>query len=226
MIYENIERFFAWRNEDNVAALDIPSVKGFVKLLNEAFHTDSPTYTSLFSRLQNLMIWTAVKNGSLDETTMDLIARQLNFPAWKYVGKFNLIAPFDTVLKRKREMLKHVFRLMKYRGSPYAVQQALLAFGFTNVIITENMNLTLLYDGTFTYDGIIDYSGTLKHNLFNVELTTTLDLLPPAQKWEDQQLLAIIDIVNAFKKYRPEIYQIIAHTPSVPAGNTRQIWNG
>lgn len=225
MIHEDIERFFVWRNYDNEAALDMPNVQGFVKLLNEAFHVDSTTYTSLFSRLQNLMTWTAVKNGLLDESAMDLLAEQINFPAWKYVGKYNLIAPFNTVLKRKREMLKHIFRLMVYRGSPYAVQQALLAFGFTNVIIHENINLTLLYDGTYFYNGVIDYSGTLKHNLFSVELTTTLDLLPVIDQDEDEQLKAIIDIVNAFKKYRPEIYQVIAHTPSVPAGDTRQIWN-
>ena len=226
MIYEDIERFFLWRNYDNEAALDVPSVKGFVKVLNEALHTDSTTYTSLFSRLQNLMQWSAVKDGLLDEPTMDLLVGQLNFPAWKYAGKYNLIAPFDTILKRKREMLKNVVRLMKYRGTPYSIQQALLAFGFTNVTITENINLTLLYDGTYFYNGIINYSGTLKHNLFSVELTTILDLLPVADQDDDEQLKAIIDIVNAFKKYRPELYQVIAHTPSVPAGDTRQIWNG
>jgi hypothetical protein len=225
MIYENIERGFLWRDWTNTAALDNVTVKGFVDMLNETFHTDSSTYTSLDSRLENINIWTAIKKGLLDEPTMDLIASQLNFPAWEYVGKFNLIAPFDTVLKRKREMLKHVIRLMKYRGTPYTVEQALLAFGFTNVIIHENINLVLKYDGTYRYNGIISYSGTLKHNLFSVELDTILDLLPPISATDDEQLKAIINIVNAFKKYRPELYQVIAHTPSVPAGDTRQIWN-
>jgi hypothetical protein len=223
MKYKNIERAFLWRDYDNVAALDNITVQGFVKMLNESFHMDSPTYTSLDSRLENLSIWSAIKKGLLDEPTMDLVASQMNFPAWEYVGRFNLIAPFDTVLKRKREMLKHIFRLMKYRGSPYTVEQALLAFGFTDVIIHENINLVLKYDGTYWYNGVIAYSGDLKHNLFNVELTTILDLTtPPAP---DEQLDAIINIVNAFKKYRPELYQVIAHTPSVPGGDTRQIWN-
>lgn len=223
MKYEQLERAFLWRDYQNTAALDNITVQGFVEMLNEAFNVDSPTYTSLDSRLENLSIWSAIKKSLLDEPTMDLIAKQLNFPAWQYVGKFNLIAPFDTVLKRKQEMLKNIFRLMKYRGSPYTIEQALLAFGFTNVIIHENINFTLLYDGTYKYNGLISYSGTLKHNLFSVELTTTLDLEPPGDP--DEQLDAIINIITAFKKYRPEIYEIIAHTPSVPAGDTRQIWN-
>jgi len=223
MKYENIERAFLWRDYDNIAAQDNVTVKGFIDMLNETFHTDSVSYTSLNSRLENVNIWTAIKDSLLDEPTLDVIARQMNFPAWEYVGRFNLIAPFDTVLKRKREMMKHIFRLMKYRGSPYTVEQALLAFGFTNVIIHENINIGLLYDGTFDYNGLITYSGDLLHNLFSVELDTILDLVPlPGY---DEQLEAIVNIVNAFKKYRPDLYQVIAHTPSVPAGDVRQIWN-
>jgi hypothetical protein len=223
MIFENIERGFLWRDWNNVAALDNETVKGFVDTLNKTFSVDTATYVSLYTRLANITTWTAIKNGLLDEPTMDLIARQLNFPAWEYAGKYNLVAPFDTVLKRKREMLKHVVRLMQYRGSPYAIEQSLLAFGFTNVIIHENVSVDIKYDGTYIYNGVVSYSGTLKHNLFTVELTTILDLTtPPAP---DEQLDAIISIINSFKKYRPELYQVIAHTPSVPAGDVRQIWN-
>lgn len=223
MIFENIERGFLWRDWNNKAALDNQTIKGFVDMLNKTFSVDTATYVSLKTRLANITTWTAIKNGLLDEPTMDLIAKQLNFPAWEYVGKFNLVPPFTTVLERKREMLKQVVRLMQYRGSPYALEQSLLAFGFTNVIIHENINFVITYDGTYKYNGIVDYSGNLKYQLFSVELTTGLDLLPPGS--DDEQLNAIINIVNSFKKYRPELYQIIAHTPSVPAGDVRQIWN-
>lgn len=223
MIYENIERGFLWRDWDNTAALDNPTVKGFVDTLNSAFNVDTVSYISLNTRLANIKIWTAIKNGLLDEPTMDLIARQLNFPAWEYVGRYNLIAPFDTVLKRKREMLRHVVRLMQYRGSPYAIEQALMALGFTNVIIHENVSVDIKYDGVYYYNGVAAYSGNLEHNVFSVELTTTLDLVP--LPGDDEQLEAIVSIINSFKKYRPELYQVKAHTPSVPAGDVRQIWN-
>lgn len=224
MIFENLERAFFWRDFDNVAARDNVTVSGFIDMLNATFHVDTPTYISLNTRLENISTWAAIKKGVLDEPTMDLIARQLNFPGWEYVGRFNLVVPFDTVLKRKREMLKHVVRLMRYRGTPYAIDQALRAFGFTGVIIHENIGVDVIYDGTLYYNGKVTYSGTLKHQLFSVELTTGLDLV--ALPGDDEQLDAIVSIVNNFKKYRPELYQIIAHTPSVPLGDVRQIWTG
>lgn len=224
MIFENLDRAFFWRDFDNVAAQNNVTAKGFIDMLNETFHVDTSRYISLNTRLENISIWTAIKKGLLDEPTMDLIARQLNFPGWEYAGKFNLIAPFNTVLKRKREMLKHVVRVMRYRGTPYAIEQALLAFGFTDVIILENINVDVLYDGTFFYNGKVTYSGSLKHQLFSVELTTTLDLVP--LPGDDEQLDAIVSIINNFKKFRPELYQVIAHTPSVPLGDVRQIWAG
>jgi len=222
MIFENIDRAFLWRDFDNVLARDNETVQGYLDVLDKAFHIDTPTRTSLNTKIQNVTTWTAIKNGTLSEPMMDLIARQLNFPAWEYVGKYNLIAPFDTVLKRKREMLKHIVRLMRVRGTPYAVEQILLAFGFTDVIIHENISVDILYDGTFSYNGQGVYAGTLIHQLFNVELTTTLDIATAPTP--DEQLDAIVSIVNSFKKYRPELYQVIAHTPSFPGGMTRTIW--
>ena len=223
MTFSNIERGFLWRDYDNIAALDNVTVQGFVDMLDKTFNVDTATYISLNSRLENITLATAIKKKLLDEPTMDVVARQINFPAWEYVGKYNLVAPFDTVLKRKQEMLLHVYRLMRYRGAPYAVEQALLAFGFTNVIIHENIARNVVYDGTYTYNGTITYAGTLKHQLFSVELTTILDIA--ADPTPDEQLDAIVNIVNAFKKYRPELYQVIAHTPSVPGGLTRTVWS-
>lgn len=226
MIFEKIERGFLWRDWDNIAAMENTTVQGFVDMLNKTFSVDTATYVSLNTRLENITTWTAIKNGLLDEPTMDIVARQLNFPAWEYVGKYNLIAPFDTVLKRKREMLKHVVRLMRYRGSPYAVEQTLIAFGYTNVVIHENVSVNIKYDGTYKYDGTVSYSGTLEHNLFSVELTTTHNLPPvlvPGVYGE--QVDAMISIINSFKKYRPELYQLIVHTPAIPGGATLQIWN-
>lgn len=223
MTLENIERGFLWRDYDNVLALSNITVQGFLSVLNESFDIDSPSYTGLNSRLRSLTLWTAIKNKLLDEATMDIVARQMNFPAWEYVGRFNLIAPFDTVLKRKQEMLLHIFRLMRFRGTPYTIVEALLAFGFTDVSIHENISVFQTYDGTYYYNGVVTYAADLKHQLFSVELTTLLDLkVPPVP---DEQLDAIVNIVNAFKKERPELYQVTAHTPTVPAGDVRQIWN-
>lgn len=222
MIYEDIERAFAWTDADNNQAQDNLTVQGFLEVINNIFYISTPTYVCLEERLESVPIDTAVENGWLNEPIMDLIAEQMRFSAWDYVGKFNLIAPFDTVLKRKKEMLKWLRRLMRFRGTAWAIEQVLLAFGFSSIIIHENVVLNLLYDGTYDYDGAISYSGTLKHQLFSVELTTTLDLITPGNP--DEQIDAIVSIVNNFKKFRPELYQVVAHTPTVPTGDTRQIW--
>ena len=223
MIYSGTDKAFRWRDYSNVQALSNVTVQGFLAAIEGTFEIDTPSSISLDTRLQTITLWSAIHKKLLDEPTMDIVARQFNFPAWEYVGRFNVAPPFDTILKRKQEMLKQVVKLMRYRGTPYSVEQSLLAFGFTNVIIHENVTVTLLYDGTYKYNGLVPYSGTMKHQLFSVELTTTLDLIAPAGS-PDEQLDAIVSIVNNFKKLRPELYQVIAHTPSVPLGDTRQIW--
>lgn len=216
------ERAFLWSDYDAGQAINNLTVLGFLEAINKTFDANTPTRTGMSVELDKIPMWTAIENKLLDEPMMDLIARQMKFPAWEYVGKYNLVAPFDTVLKRKQEMLRHVVRLMEVRGTPYSVAEALRAFGFTSVSIIENVSLDFKYDGTYNYDGTMAYFGNFEHNLFNVELTTILDLVGPP----DEQVDAIVSIVNAFKKYRPELYQVIIHTPSVPSGTTRTVWEG
>lgn len=221
---DNREKAFKWSDFDAVQALENTTVKGFLSAVNNAFDADSSTRMGFALEITKVITRQAINDGVLSEPMMDLIAEQMGFPVWEYVGRFNLIAPFDTVLKRKREMLKNIERLMEVRGTPYAVAETLRAFGFTNVIIHENRALTFLYDGTYNYDGVAAYAGDFKHNLFDVELTSVLDLVAPGNP--DEQIDAIVNIVNQFKKLRPELYQVKVHTPSVPAGDTRTVWGG
>ncbi|MCP4710334.1 MAG: hypothetical protein GY869_17060, partial [Planctomycetes bacterium] len=183
---DEIERAFSWRDFNNELGRDNVTAAGFIELIDQAFNADSLTYDSLSTRLQNITLWYAIENKLLNESNMDRFARQLRFTVWEFVGKFNLIAPYNTVLLRKQEMLKQIQRLMRLRGTAYAVEQILLAFGFTNVIIHENVSVPLTYDGTYDYDGYIPYSGNLDYQLFNVELDTTLDLIAPAGSYDEQ----------------------------------------
>jgi len=218
-----IKRQFLWSDDDGTHAALNTTVKGFVESIVRVFWESSAAFESMRARLSAVLLWSAIQNKTMSEDLMDRFAGQIGFTAWEYVGKFNLVAPGDTVIKRKAIMLKSLVEVMRKKGTAYAIQKALTAFGFTNVIINENVSVPVLYDGTFTYNGKADYSGNLEHQVFSVELTSTVDLL--AVGTPDEQLDAIVAVVNALKKYRVELYQVKVHSPGFPAGQTRTVYS-
>ena len=219
-----IEKLNRWSDYTGTLAQNNKTVQGFYDAIKNTFDIDSSERTGFAVELNNVTLWKAVQDKTLTEETLDRLARQLGFPVWGYVGRYNLDG--ITELERKREMMKNAVHVMRARGTAYSIYHALLGFGFTNVIINENNNQVYTYDGTYNYDGAIKYSGPLVYHLFSVELTTGLDLLPVIQQADDEQLRAIVGVVNGFKKLRVKLFQVTARTPSVPGGDVRTIWTG
>jgi hypothetical protein len=223
MIRDTLKKAFGWSDYDGNPAANNDTVKGFIESIVRVFYESSVTFKALRVKLSALLLWTAIQNKSMSEDMMQAFAEQIGFTAWEYVGKFNLVAPGNTVQKRKAIMLKALVEIMRKKGLAYSIQKGLTAFGFTSVIVTENVSIPIIYDGTFNYDGKADYSGNLEHQLFNIELTSTVDLL--AVGAPDEQLDAIVAVANALKKERVELYQVKVRSPGFPAGQTRTIYS-
>lgn len=61
----------------------------------------------------------------------------------------------DTVPKQ-RALIKNAIELHRYKGTPWAVKNALIAVGVLDCQIIEG-GIPILYDGTYLYDGSITY---------------------------------------------------------------------
>lgn len=57
----------------------------------------------------------------------------------------------------RRALIKRAIELHQYKGTPWAIKEALKSVGFDDAIIIEGVGID--YDGTYDYDGIITYSG-------------------------------------------------------------------
>lgn len=121
----------------------------------------------VLNEMDNVVLFTELKNDKLTEAMLDELAYQFNNSAYD----------FTLSLALKRALIKNTLELARYKGTPYAIEYVLTKFGYTNIVITENISLAITYDGTFTYRGIIDYSGTLENQLFSVQFESAIDLL-------------------------------------------------
>lgn len=61
--------------------------------------------------------------------------------------------------QQKRELLKSAIELHKTAGTPFAIERALQAVGFTGATIIENPVALFRYDGLFNYDGDMEAIG-------------------------------------------------------------------
>lgn len=62
-----------------------------------------------------------------------------------------------TTEQAQRDLLKRAIEIQKHVGTGYAIKQALLALGYSDVTITEGTGYT--YNGQYDYDGTINYGG-------------------------------------------------------------------
>lgn len=219
-----IEGAYLWTDALGRLAKESPSPKGFVEALDYIFFNETyvgnevslpttGTWEPLTELLNRVTIYTAIQRNILPEAGLDAVADQIGLPGWEYVGQYNVTT---TVKDRKNEVIKIAWELLNHRGTPYAIQRILEVFGYTSVIVIENVTVNIKYDGTFKYDGQVRYIGDLLNQMFNVELTS--DHVIPIGGDEEN---AIIALINAYKKYRPELYQLRINDPGL---RVVQVW--
>jgi len=77
-----------------------------------------------------------------------------------------------TTEDKKRELIKTAIEIKRHLGTPYAIKRALLAIGFSNVIITEGVIIgdVFFHNGTYLHDGTM-FHGGMDWASFNVTIS-------------------------------------------------------
>ena len=218
----DIDKLFRFSLSNGDHSSENPSVQAFVELLEYVFYENSYaslslSHTCLMNELRRVTIYDALENNYLTESAMDSLAEQWALPGWEYVGQYNVST---TVADRKNEVLQKTMALMRVIGTPYAIERILETFGYTDVVVTENVNLQILHDGIFDHDGTAIHLGNFNNQLFSVELTSDHDV----SQVDLAEQNAIIDLINKYKKERVDLYQLEIKEPSNPGGRTVQVW--
>jgi len=219
---ESVSRFFKWSDDSGNFATSNLSVQGFIAAIDYMIYDTSYTkqdlsvltHIPLNDLLLRVPIFKGIKYNLYRENVLDELAEQFNVLGWQYAGKYNITT---TVQDRKNDFLKVSGDILRHAGTAYAIYMIMTQFGYTNVIVHENWDVGILYDGVFDYDGKAIYSGSLDNQLFVVEFTSDHDI-------DSDEQDAIVDLINSYKKYRIELYALIIHEPSNPGGRTEVIW--
>jgi P2-related tail formation protein len=104
---------------------------------------------------------------------LQFLAKQFNVDEYK--GWY--LADTET---KKRELIKNAIFLKSKVGTPWAIENALNALGFSNVEIQERIGI--LYDGAFTHNGEQIYSSTIWVNFGVTIKVENADLIVAATR--------------------------------------------
>lgn len=202
--------------------------KAFAEIIKYFFYGNSSLKTLLglsnatpvFDSIKKVYTYIEIDENEINEATADELAKQFRLKGYEFAGLYNAIGSI-TVLQIKRNFIKNALRLKRSEGTPYAVQLILEMFGYENIVITENIDLPTICDGTYLMNGKIDMSGNLSNNLFSVQIESLHDI----SQIDLSEQNAIISMINLYKKYRPELYQLIIIEPSNPGGRVVGVWS-
>lgn len=126
----------------------------------------------------------------------------LGYRGWKFA---------DTETKQ-RDMLKQAFVLHKYRGTPWAIKNALQMVGIIGgVTIKENIVIT--YDGTWSYNGFVYYGRHYAYFRVIIEIAN-LNNIPV----ED-----IKGIINEYKRETQWLFNVgfqVSHNDAITVTDT------
>jgi phage tail P2-like protein len=113
--------------------------------------------------------------GSLDLTPLLIyIIDNVNASALPHLaGQFHVTGlegwSIAQTNKEKRALIKRAIELHRYKGTPWAVKQAIRSVGYADAEIIEGLP-TVKYNGAYTYSGAEDYMGGVRWALFRVIL--------------------------------------------------------
>lgn len=111
-----------------------------------------------------------------------------------------------TTVTERREIIKRAVEIQRYKGTPYAIKQAILALGYTDVIITEGVaGPVAQYDGVPKYDGVYQY-GLL--TLGNAWATFTVEMFSDFTP-SPAQVAQLTRLINENKNVRSQLVGLI-----------------
>jgi P2-related tail formation protein len=105
---------------------------------------------------------------------------------------------------QQRDLLKKAVELHKYKGTPYAIKNALVTIGYGVPEITEGIGTlpsTNVYDGSFAYDGSVYYTDP-SDPLFNWAIFSVVLDLGDSKGLSPSQLSLILALIDEYKNVR------------------------
>jgi P2-related tail formation protein len=112
--------------------------------------------------------------------------------------------------QERRDLIKKAIELHRYKGTPWAVKEAIKRFGFPNVEIQERIDdLLNYYTGARDFDGTHIYGGAYHWALFRVIIDITL-ITTPITSSDFDTLRALID---EYKNVRSHLLDLSLSIP-------------
>lgn len=106
----------------------------------------------------------------------------------------------EQVTSARRELLKKALELHRYKGTPYAVKEAIKSVGFRDARVIEKVGLK--YDGSAAYDGSQTYGSGLPFN-FRVVFD-----LGSQQGITAERLVALTALIDEYKNVRSRLVNV------------------
>ena len=100
----------------------------------------------------------------------------------------------------RRMLIKKAIELHRYKGTPWAIKEALKSVGYAGAIIQEHVGA--IYDGQYDYDSEISY-GAANWAKFSVKLDIGDDKGITAD-----QLTTIVALINEYKNVRSHLITV------------------
>lgn len=110
---------------------------------------------------------------------------------------------FATTEQAKRELIKNALELHRYKGTPWAIKEALSKIGIIVDWIEEGVGDRYLRDGTYRYNGTIRRGGDGHWAYFRVWINAGVITAVTAAQFADA-----VTIINEYKNVRSWLYDI------------------
>lgn len=119
---------------------------------------------------------------------------------------------FTTTEQERRNLLKTAIELHRFKGTRWAIKEAVRKYGYTIIDILERVGTTPRYGvGGLLYNGAIDYgSGDYHWTNFSVVFDPVQHPNVSPQDWQ-----VIRDIINEYKPARSHLYSVLLRIPQI-----------
>lgn len=204
-------RFFPEHLQNNASILAFSKVLDY--LFKDSIYSSgslslpniAPSHTPLFNSIDSLLLFNQLESGDISDNELDKLAEMFNIAGYEYVVHFtSVVAEIRAI---KLNLVRFGLYLQRIKGTPKSIQLVLEKFGYTNIVITENVDTPINYDNSHIYDGDVEYLGNLKDHLFSIDVTADHSI-------DDTEREYIIALINSYKKYRTELYQLTTREPA------------
>ena len=140
---------------------------------------------------------------TVNATALPYLAEQFDILGIKGYG-------YAQTEEEKRDTIRNAIELHRYKGTPWAIKEALSKIGLVVNRIEEGVGIRTFYNGTVNYNGSRTY-GSLGHwAYFRVYLNTAQNTVISAT-----QIADAVAIINEYKNVRSHLYDITVETTNI-----------